>query len=143
MVILTMFEVNISNIKLIYAIKLLIYYTEFVVILRPQGIMLQILLIMLFWISLKNPSLCSLLFFLCSSLLLLFYCTNNNTVQCTSVEMLNYKLCMTILHTFLYCMIIKFQWVLYCKIVKSDTHACVNEVTLGVSMVLANTEKPR
>ena len=30
---------------------------------RPQGIMLQILLIMLFRISLKNPSLCSLLFF--------------------------------------------------------------------------------
>ena len=38
---------------------------------RPQGIMLQILLIMLFRISLKNPSLCSLLFFLCSTLLLL------------------------------------------------------------------------
>ena len=30
---------------------------------RPQGIMLQILLIMLFQISQKNPSLCSLLFF--------------------------------------------------------------------------------
>ena len=45
---------------------------------RPQGIMLQILLIMLFRISLKNPSLCSLLFF---SLLLLFYCTNNNTMH--------------------------------------------------------------
>jgi len=40
---------------------------------RPQGIMLQILLIMLFQISPKNPSLCSLLFFLCSSLLLLFH----------------------------------------------------------------------
>ena len=35
----------------------------------------------------------------------------------------------------------KFQWALYCKIVESDTH--VNEVSLGISMVLENTEKPR
>ena len=100
--------------------------------------MLQILLIMLFRISLKIPSLCSLLFFLCLSLLLSFYCTI--IIQCTSVEILNYKLYMTILHT-LCCIIIKFQWALYCKIVKSDTH--VNEVSLGISMVLVNTEKPR
>ena len=30
---------------------------------------------------------------------------------------------------------------MYCKIVESDTH--VNEMILGISMVLANTEKPR
>ena len=61
-------------------------------------------------------------------------------MQCTSLEMrLNYKLCMTILHT-LCCIIMKFQWVLHCKIVKSDTH--VNEVSLGIFMVFANTEKP-
>jgi len=41
---------------------------------RPQGIMFQILLIMLFQISPKNPTLCSLLIILlCFSLLLLFY----------------------------------------------------------------------
>ena len=61
-------------------------------------------------------------------------------VQCTSVVMLNFKLCLIILHM-LCCIIIKFQHALYCKIVKSDTH--VNEVSLGISMVLANTEKPR
>ena len=40
-----------------------------------------------------------------------------------------------------YAVLLKFQWALYCKIVKSDTH--VNEVSLGVSMVSANTKKPR
>jgi len=36
---------------------------------RPQGIMLQILSILIFQISQKIGSLCSLLFFLCSTLL--------------------------------------------------------------------------
>ena len=40
-----------------------------------------------------------------------------------------------------FAVILKFQQALYCKIVKSDTH--VKEVSLGISMVSANTEKPR
>ena len=44
------------------------------------------------------------------------------------------------IHT-LCCIAIKFQQALYCKIIESDTH--VNEVILGISMVSANTEKPR
>ena len=59
-------------------------------------------------------------------------------IQCT---MLNYKLCMTIFIHTLCCIIIKFQRALYCKIVESDTH--VKEVSLGIYMVSANTEKPR
>ena len=41
--------------------------------------------------------------------------------------------------------IIKFQQALYCEIVESHTHmhVIVNEVSLGISMVLTNTEKPR
>ena len=59
----------------------------------------------------------------------------------SSVVMLNYKLCMIIFMHMLCCIIIKFQRALYCKIVESDTH--VNEVSLEISMVSANTEKPR
>ena len=49
--------------------------------------------------------------------------------------MLNYKLCMTILHM-LRCIILKFQRALYCKCSKLDTH--VNEVSLGISVVSQN-----
>ena len=45
-----------------------------------------------------------------------------------------------ILHM-LRCIILKFQRALYCKCSKLDTH--VNEVSLGISVVSANTEKPR
>ena len=56
--------------------------------------------------------------------------------------MLNYKLCMIILHT-LY-ITIKFQRALYCKLVESDLDTHVNEVSLGIYLwVSANTEKPR
>ena len=105
---------------------------------RPQGIMLQILPIMLFRISLKIPHYAHYYSFYGHHCY--YYSIAPIIIQCTSVEMrLNYKLCMTILHT-LCCIIMKFQWVLYCKIVKSDTH--VNEVSLGIFMVFANTEKP-
>ena len=103
---------------------------------RPQGIMLQVLLIMLFRISLPVHYAHYYSFYARHCY---YYSTVPIIIQCTSVEMLNYKLRMTILHTL--CYIIRFQWVLYCKIVKSDTH--VNEVGLGISMALANTEKPR
>ena len=43
------------------------------VAIRPEGIMLQSLVIILFRISQKFTSLCLLLFFLCSSLLSLFH----------------------------------------------------------------------
>ena len=77
--------------------------------------MLQFLFIMLFRISLKNPSLCSL-FFLSTSLLLLFYFTNSRT----SVAMLNYKLCIIAnTHVMLHKLrIIKLQQVIFGKILE-------------------------
>ena len=81
--------------------------------------MLQILFIMLFRISLKNPSfrgsLCSL-FFLSTSLLLLFYFTNSRT----SVAMLNYKLCIIAnTHVMLHKLrIIKLQQAIFGKILE-------------------------
>ena len=56
---------------------------------RPQGIMLQILLIMLFRISLKNTSLCSLLFFYARNC---YYYSivpiaNNTTHECRNVKL--------------------------------------------------------
>ena len=60
-------------------------------------------------------------------------------IQCTSVVMLIInKLCSydNISHVMLH--YYKVSRTLYCKIVKSDTH--VNEVSLGISKVSANTE---
>ena len=67
---------------------------------RPQGIMLQILLIMLFRISITNHSYAHYYS---------FYARHSyysivpiaNIIQCTSAIMLKYKLCMIILHMLL------------------------------------------
>ena len=56
---------------------------------RPQGIMLQILLIMLFQISLNNPSLCSLLFFYARHYYYYFIVpiANNTMHKCCNVKL--------------------------------------------------------
>ena len=100
--------------------------------------MLQILLIMLFQISLIMLIII-LFMFVIVIIILLYHAIANSTVdKCCSVKLQD--VFDNITHVMLYYYKV---FIGHCivNIVKSDAH--VNEVSFGISVVLANAEKPR